>query len=156
MCSPLFVFLAFTHRLSLCDCLWTVDTISGWLVVILHVSHTLPIFHEESSWSWNVLATKDVLFSVFQRWSKFLADASFFFLVLRRNDCHCPNETATVGSRGTQLSSAQTSHLFRNTAISGETSVTYFLNSLCIKSRKTFTRMTMQFRIQFQFPELGN
>ena len=51
-----------------------------------------------------------------------------FLLVLRTNDCHYPNETATVGSRGIEASSAQASALFCNVAISGETSVIYFLN----------------------------
>ncbi|GBM37381.1 hypothetical protein AVEN_48152-1 [Araneus ventricosus] len=54
-----------------------------------------------------------------------------FFHVLRINDCHYPNEIATVGSRGTHLSLVQASLFFRHAAIRVGTSITYFLNARC-------------------------
>ncbi|GBO42121.1 hypothetical protein AVEN_166415-1 [Araneus ventricosus] len=57
--------------------------------------------------------------------------ANHFLLVLRINDCHYRNEIATVGSRGTQLSSAQASLLFCHAAICRGTSITYFFKARC-------------------------
>ena len=53
-----------------------------------------------------------------------------FLFVLRNNGCYYPNKIATFRLRGTELSSAQASVLFRYVAISGGISVTYFLNAL--------------------------
>ncbi|GBO29002.1 hypothetical protein AVEN_44940-1 [Araneus ventricosus] len=51
VCSPLLLFPAFPHRLSLCDRLRTAGPISQWLDVTLHVAHILPIPHNESPYS---------------------------------------------------------------------------------------------------------
>ena len=55
-----------------------------------------------------------------------------FLFVLHTNDCHCLNEIETVGSHGSEQSSAQALVLFPNVAIHGGISVTYFLNTLNI------------------------
>ena len=55
-----------------------------------------------------------------------------FLLVLHTNGCHYLNETATIGSRRAELLFEQAPVLFRNVAIRGGTSVTYFLNAHCI------------------------
>ena len=58
----------------------------------------------------------------------------YFFLKLRNNGCHYPNENgSTVGSRSTELLSAQVLILFRNVDIHVGTSITYFLNAHWIK-----------------------
>ena len=127
-CSLLLVFLPFPHQLSLCDNLQTAGTISRWLDVILRVVHILSIFHDESLVV-KVLHSKNVLSGVLQYWIMFPVNAPFL-LVLSTNGCHKPNEITTLGSRGTELSSAQALVLFYNVVVRRGTSVTYFLNSL--------------------------
>lgn len=123
----LVAFLGFTHRLSLLDRLRIAGIISQWLVVTLHVVHTLPIFHDESPWSWNVLPTKNVLFLVIHCWSKFPANGPFIFSRttqkrLPPSECNCYRwKPWNFPLRK-----------FRNTAIWGGTSVTYLLNAPCI------------------------
>lgn len=72
-------FINFPHQLSLCDRLRTAGSILQWLVAILHLAHTLPMFHVGSPCSWNVLCTQSVLFHKLQRWINFPADAPFLF-----------------------------------------------------------------------------
>lgn len=102
----------FLHRLSLCNVLWTAGTINQKLDLILNVAHTLPISHDESRYTWNVLRTKNVPFRIL-----FLINfqvTRHFFLVLCRNDYYYPNEITTVGTHGTQLSSMNALLYFYN------------------------------------------
>ncbi|GBN68190.1 hypothetical protein AVEN_116063-1 [Araneus ventricosus] len=50
-CLPLSAFLAFPHRLCLCDHLRNAGIISYWLDLTLHVANILPMPYYESPYS---------------------------------------------------------------------------------------------------------
>ena len=95
----------------------------------LRVVHILSIFHDESLYSFSVLSTKKVLSTNFKNGISFHL-TRHLLLVLHTIGCHYRSEIATVESRGTELTSAEASVLFRNVAIIGGTSATYFLKAV--------------------------